>query len=260
VIKPQQSWVEQENVRRRLISEVAADHREAHTVAERALAAGIPVVVQEWLPGAREQVWLLYADGRFWARFAQVAHRMFPILGGASVLRESIPPAPELVNPAEALIAGAGLTGFSEVEFRRDAEGVPRLMEINPRFSASLELADRAGVDFPQLVYAWAAGERLTAVSRYRVGVRMRWLSGDLAWLRATLTSQGHPDAAPAGAAVRTFIGDSLRPAGYDYLVRADLRPAAAAATDFIRSSLRAARDRRRSPRGSAANRGEPSA
>jgi predicted ATP-grasp superfamily ATP-dependent carboligase len=239
VIKPLRSWVEQGELRQRLVSQIAVDPLEARTAAQEALTGGVSVLVQEWLPGAREAVWLLYADGRFWARFAQIAHRMFPILGGASILRESIALVPELVEPAEALVAGAGLSGFSEVEFRRDRAGQPRLMEINPRFSASLQLADRAGVDFPKLVFSWAAGEPLKPVSRYRVGVRMRWLSGDLLWLRATLRSQGRPDTVPAGRAVRTFIADSLRPTGYDYLGAGDPRPAAIAARDFIGLTLR---------------------
>jgi hypothetical protein len=168
---------------------------------------------------------LLFAEDRVWARFAQVAHRMYPPLGGSSVLRESISLPSDIAQAAERLVRSIGLEGYSEVEFRRDAEGRPMLMEINPRLSASVEIAVRAGVDFPALLYAWAAGSGLRGVDAYRVGVRMRWLGGDVMWLKATLASQGLPDALPARDALAVFVRDSIRPAGYDYLDLADLRP-----------------------------------
>jgi predicted ATP-grasp superfamily ATP-dependent carboligase len=148
-------------------------------------------------------------------------------------MRESIPPPRDVVDAAEQLVAAAGLTGYSEVEFRRDAEGRPMLMEINPRLSASIEVAVRAGVDFPFLLYAWAAGLPLRGVPNYRYGVRMRWLSGDVLWLVKTLQSQGRPDAKPAARAIRTFVADCVRPTGYDYLTLSDLRPALVATLGF---------------------------
>jgi predicted ATP-grasp superfamily ATP-dependent carboligase len=152
----------------------------------------------------------------------------------------------ELVDPAEQLIAAAGVTGFSAVEFRRDAEGRPRLMEINPRLIASMELAVRAGVDFPVLLYRWARGDALKGISDYRIGVRMRWLSGDLAWLKETLLNQGRPDSTPAARAVATFVGDFFRPLFYDYLTLSDLRPGTAAAAGFISSATTRLRARDR--------------
>lgn len=250
VIKPFTPWVDNGKVRQRVLAQIVVNRAEARDVTAHFLEAGTSILVQEWLSGAREAVWLLYAEGRFWARFVQVAHRMFPLLGGASVLRESIPPPRDIVGPAEQLVAATGLTGYSEVEFRRDARGRPRLMEINPRLSASVELAVRAGIDFPLLLYRWAAHGALTNVSAYRFGVRMRWLGGDLAWLRATLQNQGRPDAAPASSALKAMVVDSVRPAGYDYLKFSDIRPAMIASADFLTTTvpplLRAAQSRAR--------------
>jgi hypothetical protein len=56
---------------------------------------------------------------------------------------------------AERLIREIDLEGYSEVEFRRDGNDIPYLMEINPRLSASVEIAVRCGVDFPHLLYQW---------------------------------------------------------------------------------------------------------
>jgi hypothetical protein len=108
-------------------------------------------------------------------------------------------------------------------------------MEINPRLSASVEVAVRAGVDFPLLLYTWAAGDSLHAIPSYRIGLRMRWLGGDLRWLRETLRTQGRPDVEPAGKAFVHFVGDFFRPTWYDYLTVNDLQPAIVASAAFMR-------------------------
>jgi hypothetical protein len=58
---------------------------------------------------------------------------------------------------------------------------VAKLMEINPRFWGSLELAVRSGVDFPALYARASLGEKLGAPSAYKTGVRCRWvIPGDI--------------------------------------------------------------------------------
>jgi hypothetical protein len=54
----------------------------------------------------------------------------------------------------------------------------------------------------------------------------MRYLAGDLEWLWENLKTRGRPDSTPPWKALRTFAGDFLRPQGYDYVDRRDLRPA----------------------------------
>jgi predicted ATP-grasp superfamily ATP-dependent carboligase len=233
VVKPIRSWVEGDDGGARLTSSLVVDADEARAVATHAVEAGGSVVLQQWVTGSREAVSLLYAGGRVRARFAQVAERMFPPLGGSSVLRESIDPPPDLLAAAERLVDAAGLEGYSEVEFRRDMEGRPYLMEINPRLSASVEIAVRAGIDFPALLYAWASGRNVPATDGYREGLRMRWLGGDLRWLRETIRQRGRPEMTPAGRAVAIFARDCVRPAAYDYVSFSDPRPVVLAAAGF---------------------------
>ena len=244
VVKPAQSWVERDGLRRRLASTVAVDRPGVLAAVRRATEAGTEVILQPWLPGAREAVSLFYADGRVWARFVQVAHRMNPPLGGSSVMRESAPPLADIVDAAERLIRATGLEGYSETEFRRDAAGRPVLMEINPRLSASVEIAVRSGVDFPMLIHRWAAGQRLAPVPGYRTGVRVRWLGGDVRWLRAVIQKQGLPDSPPTARAVGTFSRDFLRPAAYDYVDAHDVRPLVTATRTFLRRGIAKTRHR----------------
>jgi predicted ATP-grasp superfamily ATP-dependent carboligase len=239
VLKPVQSWVPSPTGGRRLNPVIVVDADEARTAAKQAMRVGGRVVLQQWLRGRREAVSLFCVDGEIRARFAQVARRMLPPLGGSSIVRESIPLPSDLTQAAEALVRAAGLDGYSEVEFRRDTNGAAFLMEVNPRLSASVEVAVRAGVDFPGLLYAWATGGPLPRAPRYREGVRMRWLGGDIQWLRQTLKQRGRPEVLPPGQALRSFARDCFVPYAYDYLMWNDLRPAVTATTKFLLSGPR---------------------
>lgn len=229
VIKPTRSWVSHGDTGNRMVSKEVLDEREALAYVGELSDAGSPAIAQEWVGGSREAVSLFYAHGRVWAEFAQVAHRMTPVLGGVSVMRESIPMPAELRSAAVELVQALGLEGYSEIEFRRDAAGRPMLMEVNARLSGSLEVAVRSGVDFPTLLWRWAAGEPLTPVAGYRNGVRMRHLNGDLEWLWENLKTRGRPDSVPPIRAMAMFASEFLRPQAYDYLDRSDLRPAGVA-------------------------------
>jgi predicted ATP-grasp superfamily ATP-dependent carboligase len=234
VVKPAASWVWSELGGSRLVCSAVTSLREAQEAVARIVEAGGAALLQEWLPGRREAMSLLRADGRIRARFAHLTHRMTPPLGGVSILRESIEVPPDIGEAAELLVDAMDLDGYSEIEFRRDASGRPFLMEVNPRLSAAVEVAVRAGVDFPRLLYAWAAGEHVPTSDRYRVGCRVRWLGGDLQWLRETLRTQGRPDVASRSRAVAALVRDSLRPTSYDYVDARDLRPALAATGAFL--------------------------
>lgn len=236
VVKPTRSWAQEAGGGgRRLISTVASTQAEAEGAIGAILCQGIEVVLQEWLPGDREALSFFRAHGRTWARFAQRADRTFPPLGGGSVLRESIALPADIAPAAEQLVAEIGLDGYSEVEFRRDARGRAALMEINPRLSASVEIAVRAGVPFPRLLHDWASGRRLQEISGYRPGLRMRWLGGDLSWLRSVLGQHPGPDVPSRGRAIATFAADFARPLRYDYLDTRDPRPGIVASVGALR-------------------------
>jgi predicted ATP-grasp superfamily ATP-dependent carboligase len=234
VVKPVESWVRSPAGARQLRAHVALDADEAGRLAEAMMGVGGRVVLQQWLQGSREAVSLFSVDGKIHARFAQVARRMLPPLGGSSIVRESISLPRDLVDAAEALVRAAGLEGYAEIEFRRDVDGAAFLMEINARLSASVEVAVRAGVDFPSLLYAWAAGLPVATVSNYREGVRMRWLGGDIRWLRQTLEQQGRPEVHASSAAGAAFARDFFAPYAYDYLKLSDPWPAVAATASFL--------------------------
>jgi predicted ATP-grasp superfamily ATP-dependent carboligase len=166
---------------------------EVDEAAGRLARADAPVLVQEVAPGARETHKLFVAGGEVLARVVMEPVRCWPPLGGSSTMRQTIAAPADSAGMAERLVLEAGLEGYSEVEFRRSADGRPLLMEINPRLSQSIDIARRAGVDFARLQLEWARGGRLDRVSGYRVGVRVGWLAGDARFAASALTGNGHP-------------------------------------------------------------------
>lgn len=141
-------------------------------------------VVQEMLPrkgeGAGVSV-LMGRDGSVLASFTHVRLRENPPSGGASTLRVSAR-IPEIEEAAHRLLRSAQWSGIAMVEFKKDVrDGAFKLMEVNPRFWGSLELAVRSGVNFPDLLVKWGQGRFNGPPPPYREGILCRWLlPGDI--------------------------------------------------------------------------------
>ena len=236
VVKPVESWVWGRGLR--LTSQLVTTPNEARCAVEELTSMSGTVLFQEFLPGRRESVGLLYANGEIYARFAQWAKRTNVPLGGQGVLRQSIPLPSDTADQAERLVREIELEGYSQVEFRRDKAGNPYLMEINPRLNATIEHAVRSGVDFPYFLYQWANGEQIAAVKDYRVGTWMRDLKGDILSTLRTLRQCGRPGVTPPVQVVLDFYVTFFIPMRYDYLDWKDPLPAFIATTDFTRRWL----------------------
>jgi predicted ATP-grasp superfamily ATP-dependent carboligase len=226
VLKPTVSWTGLSGHRVQPVEVINRD--EAADVTQQVLAAGSSVLAQEWACGRREGVTLFIVGGEARAACAHVAYRTHPPLGGASVMRESIPIRPDIYEPALSLAKAIGLEGVCEVEFRRDANGRPLLMEINPRLAGTIENAVHSGVDFPMLIWQWATGLPVDRVNGYRTGVRTRWLHGELRWLQENYRRGGRPDSVPRTRAFLTFAAELIRTRHYDCFDRHDPGPAIA--------------------------------
>ena len=240
VLKPTISWTGQ--TADRLTPEEVINEAEAREVTQRMLAAGCGVLAQEWACGRREGVSLFIVNGEVAASCAHVAHRTHPPLGGVSVMRESIAIPADIYGAAVELVTTIGLEGVCEVEFRRDADKRPLLMEINARLAGTIENAVRSGVNFPLLIWQWATGLPVDHISGYRVGVRTRWLQGDMRWLVNNQRRVGRPDSVSRPKALQTFATEFLRTRRYDCLDLHDLGPVLA---EFRATAAAAIRSRK---------------
>jgi predicted ATP-grasp superfamily ATP-dependent carboligase len=147
-----------------------------------------PLLLQERIAGPGTGVFACYLHGRAAALFSHRRLRERPPWGGVSVLAESVPLDPFARDCALRLLDELGWNGVAMVEFKRDLrDGLPKLMEINGRFWGSLQLAIDAGVDFPSILLAGLKTTAITEQADYRVGIRNRWLWGDVDSLLVTL-------------------------------------------------------------------------
>jgi predicted ATP-grasp superfamily ATP-dependent carboligase len=152
-------------------------------------------IVQEKIEGEGRGIFLLVWDGKLKAAFCHRRLREKPPWGGASVYCESLPLDRPLVEKSLALLQEIGWQGPAMVEFKLDrADRRAKLMEINGRFWGSLQLAIDAGVNFPLLLYRLVAGEDVPAQFDYTVGVKSRWLLGDLDHLLIRLRHSQWPN------------------------------------------------------------------
>ena len=144
-----------------------------------------PFLVQEYIPHGDELgVYVLFnSDSEPRAVTVQRRIRSYPVSGGPSTLRESVKN-PKLVETAFELLKILKWQGVAMVEFRVDPrDGIPKLMEINPRFWGSLQLSILTGVDFPYLLYKLVTEGDIEPVMDYKEGVKCRWmLPGDILW------------------------------------------------------------------------------
>ncbi|MDF2606147.1 MAG: D-aspartate ligase [Bacillales bacterium] len=140
-------------------------------------------LIQEFVPtGDRYDVCLVYdCNSEIKATFVQKEIRHFPIEMGPSTVQESVK-YDELIERSVRLLQPLKWTGIVEVEYMVDPRNnEPKLMEINPRFWNSLDLAVRVGVDFPYLYYKLCMDENVELMTDYKVGIKSRWsIPGDI--------------------------------------------------------------------------------
>jgi predicted ATP-grasp superfamily ATP-dependent carboligase len=135
-------------------------------------------LLQEYVPGEGRGLFALLDTGQEKAVFMHRRLREYPVTGGASTAAESIWD-PRLRELGLRLLTKLGWHGVAMVEFKLDRrDGSYRLMEINPKFWGSLDLAIAAGVDFPWLAVQLALRRPITPPS-YRAGLRFQWVFSD---------------------------------------------------------------------------------
>ena len=136
-------------------------------------------LIQEWIPdglGTFGFSALLDEGSNVKAAFIHKKLRMYPVQGGPSTLREGVYH-PQIMELGISLLKALNWTGIAMAEFKVDPrDGIPKLMEVNPRFWGSLQLAIISGVDFPWLMLRIALGETFPPVLHYQVNKRCRWL------------------------------------------------------------------------------------
>ena len=138
------------------------------------------VLVQEFVEGTGVGYFALMHHGELRAEFAHQRLRDVRPTGSGSSLRVSTTPNTALRESALAILTALRWHGVAMVEFRQPDQGAPVFLEVNGRFWNSLALAVHAGADFPSWIAEMADQGDVRPSSGYDVGVRCRWMLGDV--------------------------------------------------------------------------------
>lgn len=140
----------------------ASGSRGAVVVRDRAELAALPqdgsYLLQEFLPGDEYSV-DVYVSGAGCV-IAAVPRVRMKTDSGIAVTARTVD-LPDVIDAAVAAASAVGVRYVANVQFRRDRDGVCKLLEINPRFPGTLPLTIAAGVDMPALLVADLRGDAL---------------------------------------------------------------------------------------------------
>ena len=135
------------------------------------------VLIQQLIPGGGENQFsyaALCVDGLPLASLVARRTRQFPVdFGQGSSFVETIE-CDAVERAAERLLAAIGYSGVVEVEFKFDyRDNTYKLLDINPRLWSWHTLAERAGVDFPYLLWRFVHNQ---SVDKIRAHPGVKWV------------------------------------------------------------------------------------
>jgi predicted ATP-grasp superfamily ATP-dependent carboligase len=133
-------------------------------------------IAQQYIKGDGVGFFAAYNHGKCVARFMHCRVREYPSSGGPSTAARAYY-SNQLEEQGMKLLDALKWHGVAMVEFKkREFDGKYYLMEINPKFWGSLDLAIHSGVDFPYIACRIAMNNELpeTTVS-YNKNTMFRW-------------------------------------------------------------------------------------
>lgn len=145
----------------------------ADRAALEALGEDQSILVQENLPGEEFSVDVLAGlDGTVIAAVPRSRERVDSgvSIAGRTVRRD------ELSQTASDVARAIGLTGVANVQLRYSSDGVPALLEVNPRFPGAMPLTIAAGVDMPSLLLDLVLGRPVPSAVDFTELANVRYL------------------------------------------------------------------------------------
>jgi len=163
---------------------------------------GTDVLAQELVQGPLMSVALVIdGDGQVRAVFHHLSLRLWPARAGSSSHAVGVEPRPDVQQRTAAMLQSVSYLGLAQVDYVSTQRG-PVVLDVNPRFYASMSLALASGVNLP---YAWheaLCGVPYSPPRPYRTGVRFRVLEADLSQARHGDWRALRPVARPCAGAV----------------------------------------------------------
>ena len=131
------------------------------------------MMAMEYLPGMEGSVDLIAENGKILYMAYRESTVNLHSIPQAGVLKDN----PEAYVIAEKVVKALNFTGSADLDFKNDANGLPVLMEINPRIAATMRIFKEGGMNLPYLRIKHLLGEPLPEINiRYGVKMKRRYL------------------------------------------------------------------------------------
>lgn len=109
-------------------------------------------------------------------------NRWFPVDGGSSTCNVTVD-YPEIVESCTRLLQKINWRGAADIDLILDPrDGVPKIMEINPRVSGSVKVVLNAGVNIAKQIVELAFCKNVTPYLESQKGICLRCIHTDLLW------------------------------------------------------------------------------
>lgn len=168
----------------------------ADRAALEALGEDRSIIIQENLPGEEFSVDVLAGlDGSVIAAVPRSRER---VDSGVSIAGRTVRRA-ELSDTAADVARAIGLTGVANVQLRYSSDGVPALLEVNPRFPGAMPLTIAAGVDMPSLLLDLVLGRPVPSAVDFAELANVRFLEDVFLDPRDVLVSENSAHAEGPG-------------------------------------------------------------
>lgn len=148
--------------------------------------------VQEFVRGTEYSFGVLYDDGEPVVTAQKRINRGVKYYCGPSVYHESVD-IPELEAVGRRLLEQLDWNGPADVDIIRDEEtGEFKLLEINPRFWATVSNEIHAGIDFPHYLWCMIQDDAEYPDPANEPSIASHYLTGELSYLMSVV-SEDHP-------------------------------------------------------------------
>lgn len=127
-----------------------------------------PRIAIAYLPGSEYSVDVLADRGEC---LGSVVRLRLAADGGLATVAEVVDE-PDVEEAALKVAQSLGVSYVNNIQFRRDAHGVPKLLEVNPRLPGTIGLTVEAGLNLPLAAFCLALGVRLP-LPRPEIGLRV---------------------------------------------------------------------------------------
>ena len=145
-----------------------------------------PPVIQEFIEGEDLDLTILCIHGKAVAGSVYTNVRNAPLPYGPPVAARTIRD-DKLMEIGIDFLSKIGYHGVAHIDFRRDSkDGLPKILDFNPRLAGTNAVSLSSGVDFGFMLYLHAIGEHIEPCFDYELDKEYRWVIGELRHLVQT--------------------------------------------------------------------------